>query len=109
MGGRLSLVVSFSIAAFSGSCLLFVGNNPTLVPFFLFWARLGVAAVCNVNTIVNITVFPVDFRTTSFGICNIFARAAAIVAPLMAELAYPTPFIILIVLTALNAFVSFFL
>ena len=70
---------------------------------------MGVAAACNVLTIVNIVVFPADFRSTSFGICNIFARMAAILAPLVAELDYPYPYTILICVTSIYCIISGFL
>jgi len=56
------------------------------VPLFLFGAKLGVSAAYNVVYIVNVIIFPAEFKTTSFGICNFFARIAGIVAPMAAQL-----------------------
>eukprot|EP00347_Sterkiella_histriomuscorum_P007109 403350227 len=109
VGGRKSLIISFSLAAISSFCIVNLRYYPSLVPIFLFGSRLGIAAACNVLTIVNILVFPADFRSTSFGICNIFARMAAIIAPLAAELEYPYPYMLLITITSIYAIISFYL
>ncbi|CDW91268.1 organic cation [Stylonychia lemnae] len=109
VGGRISLMVSLGLAAISSFCIVQLSDYTYLTPFFLFGSRLGVAAACNVLTIVNIVIFPADFRSTSFGICNIFARMAAILAPLVAELEYPYPYAILICVTTVYCVVSFFL
>lgn len=80
-----------------------------MTAIFLFCLRLGVAAGLNVLTIVNITLFPSDFRATAFGITNIFARIAAIVSPIVAELAQPLPYIILVAINLIHTFVGFFI
>ena len=66
-------------------------SYPYLIPLFLFGSKLGVSAAYNVVYIVNVLVFPSDFKTTSFGICNFFARIAGIVAPMAANLDQPEP------------------
>jgi len=66
-------------------------SYPTLTPLFLFGSKLGVSAAYNVVYIVNVLVFPADFKTTSFGICNFFARIAGVIAPMAANLDQPTP------------------
>jgi len=110
VGGKASLMASFGIASLSAITLLCIDSTyHSLVPFFIFGSRLGVAAACNVLTIVNITVFPSDFRSTSFGICNIFARFAAIIAPLVAEMHYPTPYLCLVSMTLFCTILSAFL
>lgn len=108
MGGRISLMFSFSLTAISSLCIINLSDSPSLIPIFLFCSRLGIAAACNVLTIVNILVFPPDFRSTSFGICNIFARMAAILAPMAAEVKYPFPYTFLITLTTVFAIISYF-
>lgn len=86
IGGKQSLFISFACSALSGLALLSVDSTYTILsPFFLFGARLGVAAAYNVVYIVNVIIFPVELKTTSFGICNFFARIAGIMAPQAAE------------------------
>lgn len=109
MGSKFSIIASFGIAGVSSLCVLYFSGNTELVSMFLFGCRLGVAAACNVSTILNITVFPSDFRSTSFGICNLFARLSAILAPLIAELKDPLPVLTFFLVTTLSAFLGNFL
>lgn len=109
MGGRKSLVISYLIAVVFGGALLLLSSYENLIVLFLFGAKLGVAATYNVLTIVNINSFPQDFRTTSFGICNFFARISGITAPLCAELSEPIPLTVFIILCLVQSIFSLFL
>ncbi len=109
VGGKKSILASFSIAGLSGMGALYFKSRPDLISFFLFGCRLGVAAACNVVTILNLTVFPSDFMSTSFGICNIFARLSSILAPIIAELDDPLPFLVFCVVTSSCVFLAKFM
>ena len=39
-------------------------------------------------------LFPVDIRSTCFGVVNIFARFVTVLSPIMAEESAPTPMVI---------------
>ena len=54
-------------------------------------------------------LFPVVFRTTTLGFCNIVGRSSAILAPLIAELPEPFPQRTLLVLSLTALMVSLFI
>lgn len=110
IGGKKSLVISFVVAAISGTGMIMCTPlYPGLIPLFLFGSKLGVSAAYNVVYIVNVLVFPADFKTTSFGICNFFARIAGIVAPMAANLEQPVPLYLFVSTCGVYAFLSLLL
>jgi hypothetical protein len=54
-------------------------------------------------------LFPAVLASTVFGLCNIFARGASVLAPLVAEIPKPIPLIIFAILTAIAIILSLFL
>ena len=53
--------------------------------------------------------FPVVFRTTTLGVCNVGGRICAILAPLIAELPEPFPQKTLLIISLTAFIVSFFI
>lgn len=107
-GGNLSIISSYLISSLSGVILLAISNMLSLIPFVLFFAKLGVSSAFNLLYILNIDLFPADVRSTTFGICNIYARLAGIFAPLVAETSEPLPLIFFILSTFTYAIISSF-
>lgn len=69
-------------------------------------SKFGVSATFNVAYLANSQLFPTIFGSTCFGICNIFARVATIVAPELAEIHKPVPMIVFAVLSGVGALAS---
>ena len=61
-------------------------------------ARFGVMANFTIVHITHPMFFPTLFAVTSLGICNFAARFLVIFAPLIAEVAYPFPLVLITVL-----------
>ena len=100
---------SFTIALTGSLLYIFLGKSyPDAVPFMLLLGKFGLSGAFNLVYIAN-SIFPTIYSTTTIGICSIFARAATIFAPMMAELPDPIPMIIFSVLSGLPIFLSFFL
>ena len=53
---------------------------------FILGAKYGVCQLFNIGYVGNTHLFPISMVATSYGVCNIFARGASILAPLVAEL-----------------------
>lgn len=83
---KKTYVVAYCFSALSGVFFIMAFGNPTVVPYALFASKLGIAAALNNNYIANISLFPVEIRTTTFGVCNVFGRIGGILGPLAAEL-----------------------
>ena len=54
-------------------------------------------------------MFPTLFAVTSMGISNIFSRSLVILAPMVAEVKYPTPIILYTVLNIIACICSTFI
>lgn len=109
MGPRITFVSSFAFSAIAGTIFLVVFHLKDVVPYTLFMTKLGIAAAFNVIYIANVTLFPSEIVTTTFGVCNVTGRIGAIAAPLIAELAEPVPLYFFVVMTSLFTAVSWFL
>jgi len=57
-----------------------------MICLFILGAKFGVSSSFNIVYIGTYDLFPISIVGTCYGICNIFARIACIVAPLFAEL-----------------------
>ena len=70
-------------------------ESKLMLGFCLFVAKFGLAFTFMVNYLSMIQLFPTLFCGTASGICNFAGRMATIAAPIVAEFAPPTPFLIL--------------
>ena len=85
IGPKISFVVSFIIAII-GSILYITLSTPYpgLVPFMVLGSKFGISASFNVVYLAN-GLFPAVYSSTTFGLCNFFARFASMLAPILAE------------------------
>ena len=87
----------FLIAGIAGACMIFYidKENPNqLVLLLVGLSRLGISCSFISVYMTHPGYFPTLFAVTSMGIANIITRVVVIVAPLVAELDFPTPMII---------------
>ena len=50
------------------------------------WSKAGISCAIGTAYLANYTLFDANIVGTAFGICNICARAACIIAPYIVEL-----------------------
>merc|ERR1712060_417869 len=67
-----------------------------LITMTKFGVSMGWVAAC----LSMIELFPSSLVATAFGICNVMNKSVAMIAPLVAEVAPPTPMTIVAVVTA---------
>lgn len=84
-------------------------GNINLIPFFILFAKFGISSTFNVCYLANALIFPTIFAGTAFGICNIFAKLATIISPMLAEVDPPVPMVVFTILSCLGGFLSIFL
>ena len=96
------IFMAYSVmSAFSSASMLFIvdHNNPGwAVPVLVGLGRFGVVAMFTMVYLVHPGFFPTLFAVTSMGISNLAARIFVILAPLIAEVSYPVPVIVVTVL-----------
>lgn len=109
-GIRFSFFSSFSVSLLGGITYLIFGNtNEKAIPAMILGAKFGVASTFNLIYLANAFLFPPILNSTSFGICNMFARLATILAPQVAELEGNTAMIVFCILAGTAALSSLFL
>jgi len=68
-----------------------------LIMMTKFGVSMGWVAAC----LSMIELFPSSLVATAFGICNVMNKSVAMMAPLVAEVAPPTPMLIVAIVTAI--------
>ena len=107
MGVRFTLAAAFILAIVGSVSILIAGNShPDLVPIMLSFARGGVKVTFDICYLANSTIFPAIFAGTAFGICNIGAKVATILSPMLAEVPPPTPMLVFSTVATLAVFLS---
>jgi len=92
LGPRYSFTLTFALACLGSLSILFLGNShPDLVPYFISLAKCGIKVTLDICYLANAMLFPAIFAGTAFGICNVGAKVASIVSPMLAELEAPVP------------------
>jgi hypothetical protein len=69
----------------------------------------GVKITFDICYLANSTIFPAIFAGTAFGLCNIGAKVATILSPMLAEIDPPAPMICFSVIALIAAFISLFI
>jgi hypothetical protein len=93
IGMKPSFVISFGIALTGSVTYMAYGSDGKnkLIPLMILGAKFGISSTFNIAYLSNIMLYPPILATTAFGICNLFARVATIVAPELAEIPNPVP------------------
>ena len=105
---KVVFMTFFALQAVAGLCILLFTNaqDPGVAfPLLIAAARVGVAGAFTAVWAIHPKMFPTLFAVTSIGISNIVSRSIVTLAPMAAELAYPTPIIIFTILN-IGAFFS---
>jgi nitrate/nitrite transporter NarK len=109
IGPKISFVGSFVIGIIGS--LFYITLSSThkgLVPLMVLGSKFGISGSFNVVYLAN-GLFPPVYSSTTFGLCNFFARLASMIAPILAESKPPTPMLVFCVMAALAAGVSMLL
>jgi hypothetical protein len=94
-----ALIISYSISGTGGILYLIFHHIDPLIPFLIIFSRVGNSMSFNTIYIANSRLFPTKLLATAFGACNLVAHIVAIIAPLIAEIPDPFPFIVFVILT----------
>ena len=109
-GVKLSFMISFILAAVGGILLvIFFNAEGALIATFVLFAKFGISFAFNLSYLATPQMFPTALCATAFGICNVFARVATILSPLVAELPDPVPMSVFSIMCIVSAFLPLFL
>ncbi len=118
LGMRITNYIGASVAVIGGVLLIMYGevnaDGSLKIPqfayvFIVLSAKGGVLMLINTSYIGTATMFPPVFSGAAFGMCNTFAKLAAMSGPLIAELKDPIPSILFTSLTCFIFPLTFFL
>lgn len=81
IGPKISFVASFIIAIIGSVFYIIFGETyKSLIPLMILSAKFGISGAFNGVYLAN-GLFPAAYASTTFGICNFFARLASMLAP----------------------------
>ena len=76
------------------------------VSMLIMMTKFGVSMGWVPATLCLIDLFPSSLVATAFGICNVMNKLATMTAPMVAEVAPPTPMIIVAIITSIAGLLS---
>ena len=109
LGLKISYIMAWLIGATGGILMVIFSNNDQMMGVFVLLSKFGVSFAFNNSYLGMPKLFPVALCGTAFGICNVFARFATVLSPLVAELPYPGPMIIFASCCSVGVVLAFFL
>ena len=87
VGLKFTFIIAYAIALLGMLSLMYYqGDEKLMICIFVLGSKFGVSLVGNVAYLANYRLFPGKILTTTFGICNVFAKVFTIIAPYVAEL-----------------------
>lgn len=106
LGTKYSYSVFFILAFLFGLPLYVWNGNGLVVAICIFPCRFGIFSAYSMTYYLNQEIFPIRYVSIAFGISNICARVATIVAPQVAELGEHVPIVSLLSLIAVAFFLT---
>ena len=96
-----------TLACAGGLMYLFMSKNISMIPYMLSLARVGQSMVFNITVISINRIFPTAYVATAYGVVNFCSHLWACLAPFVAEIPYPFPFIAFVAMIGIAIFTSF--
>ena len=109
IGPKWTFSSLFLLSVLGSTLLIFYWDNVELIPVFIVMAKLGINGTFNCCFVASIELMPTIFSASAFGLCNVTARTATILSPIIAQMNYPTPLIINISVASFAGFCSLFI
>jgi MFS family permease len=93
IGTKKSMTLSFLFACVSGFILVYYedSDNSNLIMILVLLTKLGITSAYNLCYLATAEYFPIRYASTIFGQCNVIARFATILSPIIAEIEQPNP------------------
>ena len=95
-GPRHSFSILWSITLFGSILLLVFWTNLDMIPYLVLLSKCGCSGSFSLAYLGSMNLIPTIFSSSLFGFSNCMARGVTMVSPLIAELPYPVPNLIII-------------
>ena len=95
-GMKRSIFGYYALTGIFGFGLIFTQDNAIIVPICVFVSKFGISSAFNGMYLSSPMLFPPYLLSTSFAVCNVLARAATIVSPMVAELEGAVPMVLVL-------------
>ena len=106
MGPKYAFLSCYLLSAVGSGLLTAFWTNESLIPVFISMAKFGMATCFNMVFIASVQLVPTLFAASAFGFCNVAARTVTMMSSLVANLDYPTPLVVNIVVALCAAVAS---
>ena len=95
IGPKKCFMLFFSLAVISAFLYVTVPNKSEFfIALLVCTGRFGICPCYSLTFIVSNELFPAKIKSSLFAFCNIIARALCMLAPLVAQMKDPIPFIV---------------
>lgn len=101
-----ALYFAFFIDFVGGILYIMFHNNTSLVPLLICLCRGGVTMTYNIGYISPKELFPTLYIASVYGQVNVYAHLIACLAPMVAETAYPLPFLFYLLAVLVSVFAA---
>jgi len=88
----LTLSYSSSLVAGVAYLTFYQTQTPMVIPIIVTLSRIGGSMSFNIGYLSVARLFPTEFVARVFGVVNLIAHLITVGAPMVAEIADPTPF-----------------
>jgi len=99
-------LISFSLATVGTFLLILFSDNDLWIPVILLIAKFGFSQAFVAAYLSIVLLYPTVLASTAMGVCNLLARVATIMAPIVAEVKAPLNLVILLAIAVLALLVS---
>jgi hypothetical protein len=101
-----ALIASYFICFLGALLITFLQeDHPELVPIFVLLSKFGISATFGLIYLANL-IFPAKYGSQTMTFCNLCARVLTIASPVIVELPFPTPMVVLFILCGSAVFVT---
>ena len=95
---KRGLLISFGTGLLGIFLLIFFSDSESWIPLMFFIAKFGLSQAFVIVYLSVIFLYPTILSQTAMGACNLLARIATIMAPLIAEVRSPINLIVLFII-----------
>lgn len=106
LGPKPAFLSMYLLSVIGSGMLIKFWTDVSLIPIFITMAKFGISACFNMVFIASVELVPTLFTASAFGFCNVSARMVTMMSSLVAELPYPVPLVVNMIVALIAAVAS---